>query len=635
MGTEHLLAPVRLGPLELANRILMPPLSTRLVAPDGGVGPREVAFLAARARGGAGLVMTGPYLVSAELEPPAGMHRVDSDVYLPGLSRLADAVHDGGARLGVQLSPGAGRLGVVRPGAVPVSASAVPSRDPAVTCRALTSAEVELLVHRFGEAAARVAAAGADLVDVHAHAGFLVDQFLSAAWNHRDDAWGGSVERRAAFAVALVRAAKQAAPGLAVSVRLAVEHGFPGGRELAESTRVAHLLAEAGADLLLAEDGGPWSPGRMAPVHYLGTGTHLRTASALAAAVPVPVAVAGAMTPDLAERALAAGQVALVGMGRALVADPDLPARLAAGRPDRVRPCVRCNLCLDAVRAGDPVRCAVNPAAGTEAVRHAPAATRARHVVVVGGGPAGLEAARTAALRGHVVDLYEAGPVLGGVLARASSPTFKPEMAALVRWYRTELAELGVTVHLERPVRPGSRVLAAADAVVVATGGRPRRPEGTGGLDGAHVHDVLDVAAVPAGAAVVVVGGGASGADAALDLARRGHAVVLVEAGDEVATSLGSARGSLLAALAERDVRVLTATVVTEVRSDGVHVDGPDGRQVLPAGAVVLALGVRPDRELVVDAALEDPRVHVVGDCAEPGTLADAIGSGFRAALAI
>jgi len=634
----HLLAPGRIGSLELANRILFPPISTRMTGADGAVSPRETAYLAARAAGGAGLVVTGALLAATDFEPPSGlMPRVDDDAFLPALRRMVDAVHAAGGRISAQLSPGTGRLGPAEPGrGAPVSASATPwVRDPAVACRPLDVAELELLVRRAGQAAARLASVGVDAIDLHGHSGALVDQLLTALWNHRTDAYGGSVARRTRFAVELVTAVRAAAPGLPVSFRLTVAHHLPGGRELAESIEIAALLRDAGVDLLVVEEGGPPSPAVMAPPNYLPAGLHLAGAAALRAAVGIPVAVAGAMTPDLAEAALAAGQVDLVGFGRALVADPDLPRALAAGEPGAARPCVRCNACFDAVRAGATLVCAVNPQVGLEAVPLL-RATRPQRVVVVGGGPAGLEAARVAALRGHRVDLHERRDQLGGVLVDAARPAFKHELASLVPWYRDRLAELGVTVHLGRAVDRSSPALAAADVVVVATGGLPVRPA-IGGLDRADVLDVMDVhGGAAVGRRVVVAGGGLTGADVALALALDGHAVTLVEVQDAIVPGRATVnRGAVLARLADAGVVLLPSTSVLGKHDDGVHVDGPLGREVLAADTLVLALGVRPSTELVGSGAVEDPRVHLVGDCLQPSTVGAAVHSGYRAALAI
>ncbi len=638
--TSALFLPARFGRLTVPNRIVLAPLSTRMTGSDGSVSAREIAYLATRARGGAGLLVSGPMMSSTDFEPFSGaMPRADDDAFLPALRRLAEAVHGAGGLLSVQLSPGSGRLGPPGPGgAAPVSASPTPwMRDPGLTCRPLAEAEIESAVRQFGEAAERLARAGVDAIDVHGHGGYLVDQFLSGLWNGRTDAWGGSVEGRARFATELVRAAKAAAPGLPVSFRLATVHHLPGGRQLAESLEIAALLENAGIDLLIAEEGAAMAPARMAPPVYVPQAAHLDSAAALARALHVPVMVAGSLTPERAAKAVRDGEITFVGLGRALLADPDLPRALAAGRPDRVRPCVRCNACLDAIRSGRTLGCAVNPLAGRETTVAVRPAARPRRVAVIGGGPAGLEAARVAALRGHLVDLYDAGSRLGGLLTRAATPAFKAELRDLVRWYEGRLAELDVTVHLGRPVRAGSSVLQSADEVVVATGAHPVRPVDLPGLEREDVLDVLDVhGGAPVGHRVVVAGGGFAGGDVALTLAMEGHEVTLVEAEEELAPGVASVgRAALLAALEARGVRIRTSHRLVAWRDDGVHVLHDEDVEVLPADTLVLALGLRAGGDLVSAGAVEDPRVWVIGDAREPGDVGTAIRAGFDAALAL
>ena len=642
MGSfPHLMAPGMFGPLELPNRIVMPPMRVRLAHADGTPSSRDRAFYAARARGGAGLVFVGAMLVSTEHESPGrNASRVDADDFVPHLRYLTDGVHDAGGRIGAQLTVGAGRVGGPEPGReAPVSASDNSwTANPVVTCRALHADEIRALVERFGEAAARAAEAGFDAIDVNARGGHLVDQFLTPVWNRRTDAYGGSLENRARFATELIRAAKDAAPGLPVSVRLTLTHHVPGGRELAESVDIARLLVAAGADVLVTDDGAAEATHWAVPPMYLSPAPSLGDAAALRAAVGAPVMATGSLGPEIAEKALADGEIDFAGMGRSLVADPELPRKLAADALGSVRPCARCNVCLGHVQGGMPIMCAMNPQAGYETLRAVTPAPRAKRVVVVGGGPAGLEAARVAALRGHSVHLYERSEHLGGLLRRAAEPDFKAEARAAVDWWAGALRSLGVTVHLDREVNLGSSVLRGADEVVLATGGQPVHPRGVSGLDRPWVVDVhsMDVDADVPGPRVVGAGGGSSGADAALHLATKGFDVTVLEAGDDIGADIFEVnRNALLRCLVEAGVGVLTGWRVLAIEDHGVLAQGPDGPVHLPADTVVTAFGTRPDMALSGAAYREDPRVHVVGDCVEPGDVGDAVHSGFEAAVGL
>ncbi|MCV2394721.1 FAD-dependent oxidoreductase [Actinotalea sp. M2MS4P-6] len=633
---QHVLSPAVVGGLELKNRVIMPPMGTAMSTPEGFFSERQAAYYAERARGGVALVVTELTSTCTTYENMGGLARMDADECIPGLAQVADAVHAVGGLLAVQLTPGQGRNNpAFTPETPPVSASDNPSYwNPAVLCRPLETEEVRAIVRSVGEAAARCAAAGADWIDVHGHTGYLLDQFLGRQWNRRTDEYGGSVENRTRFATEIIQAVKAAAPGLPVSFRLSVLNHVSGGRDVAEAQQIALLLQEAGLDLLMADDGSYDAMDWVFPPYYLGDDCMVPSARAMKEVLSIPVMAVGNLTPESAEAVLAAGDADFVGVGRGHIADPAWVGKLASGSRADIRPCIRCNqMCIGNVFAGGSLGCAVNPEAGNELTLSIERAPASKRVVVVGAGPAGLEAARVAGLRGHTVDVYEQADHIGGVLWPAASPDFKRELRGMVGWWEGQLAGLPVTVHTGTRIDASSPELDGADDIVVATGSLPLEPR-IPGIDGPNVVDVLAAhQGATLGHRVVVAGGGLSGADLALELAHDGHDVTLVEMADDIAQDmLFLNRLPLLRQLAEADVRLLTQHKVTAVDASGVTVVGPDGPVAVEADTVVAAFGVRPATSLV-DALAGRSGVHPVGDCVTPAKVGEAVNAGYRVAV--
>lgn len=633
-----LLSPAHWGPVPVRNRVFMPAMGMHMVAEDGGFSDQEIAFQAVRAAGGAGLLTTGCMVSQDVYEPGAeALVKATHDGYIPRMRELTDAVHARGGKILAQLTSAFGRNVEPREGFQPFSASEVPLfYDPSVMCRALTVDEIAGIVELYGAAAARCIAAGFDGIDIHAHTGYLPDQFMSAEWNHRTDQYGGSLENRMRFPVELIQATRAAiGPDCAISFRLTVDQKIAGGRTVADACEMAPILAEAGIDVLSLDVGSYDAMQWICPSYYAGDNPNLELFAAVSKTVDVQVAVSGSVTPEVAEREIAAGTYDFMGSGRALIADPEWPNKLTAGRAMDIRPCIRCNeMCMGNVMRGEAVTCSVNPQAGRELVQTVEPATARKHLVVIGGGPAGMEAARVAALRGHQVDLYEKQDTLGGVLEPAARAEFKAELHKMVDWWAHQLPELGVDVHLGVEVKADLPGLTQADEVVVATGSRPVMPP-IPGIDLPHVMDVLDfhLAGEPAGRQVVVCGGGLSGCDAALELARHGKDVTVVEMLDAVATNLTyQTRLMLLEELGAAGVTVLTGSRVTSITTDAVHIAGTNGTAALPADTVIAAFGVVGERHLageLVAAGVDESRIAVIGDAATPAKVAEAVHAGF------
>ncbi|MFC1961472.1 FAD-dependent oxidoreductase [Chloroflexota bacterium] len=642
---KKLFEPGRIGRLELKNRLIMAPMGMGgLIQPDGTLSQRAIDYLVERARGGVGLILTTFPRVTRVIESQRLWWYIDDAA---GLKKLADGVHSHGAKVAVQMSPGFGRVANPKdPRATGPADVVAPSPlpcffDASIMARALTVGEIEQIVQAFEVGAGIIRSAGIDAVEVHGHEGYLLDQFKTALWNQRADKYGGDLTGRMKFSMELIRAIKAGAgDDFPVIYRFGLEHHLSGGREIPEGLEIARRLEVAGVDALEVDAGcyeTTWWPH---PTQYQPPGCMVDLAEKTKKVVKIPVMTVGKLGyPELAERILQEGKADFIVLGRSLIADPEWANKTKETRFDDIRPCL-CDHdgCSARTKGGKPLSCTVNPAAGIEKEYTITLAARKKNVLVVGGGPGGMEAAIVAASRGHKVTLWEKKQTLGGNLIPASAPDFKGDYRRLTAYLSTQLKKLDVSVELGKEATPELIQAMKPDVVFFATGSIPVIPQ-ISGVHKRHVITAVDLllGEKKVGESVVVLGGGLVGCETALDLAQKVKRVTIVEQQQDVAVDMfWRNRNHLIKLLAAADVAIWTNTKALEITDEGLVVADTNGRRMmLEADTILLAVGYQPNRELFEVSKDRVKEAYAIGDCVQTRKLIDAIWEGFAAARLI
>lgn len=666
----HLFAPLQVGPLKLRNRVIMCSMHTRFELLDH-TAERQVAFYGARARGGVALIVTGGYAPTSAGRIDETTEILDAGADLAAHRLVTDEVHASGAFICAQILH-AGRYAQVPE---PVGAGTEPSPINRREIRALEDSEVDGVVDSFVDSARAAREAGYDGVEVMGSEGYLLTQFICTRTNQREGRYGGSFDKRISLAttiVARIRAALGA--GFAIIFRISALDLVEGGLSAHETAALARALEAAGADMLSTGIG--WHEARVPTIaHMVPRGAFRFATSRLQRAVTIPVAATNRInTPDLAEQMVAGGEAAAVALARPFLADPEFVAKAEAGRGDEINTCIACNqACLDYIFAQRTVSCLVNPFAGREFELRLEPAALARNVAVVGSGAAGLACALTAAERGHSVTLFEQAERIGGQLNLAANVPGKEDFRETLRYFRTRLERLGVTVELNRAVRAAD-LGAHYDAVIVATGVTPRALQ-IAGLDHRSVTTytkLLNGTTAP-GSRVAVVGAGGIGFDVA-DFLTASHGALehdadafleewAIDQDPQAAGGLGPVQPvhsgprevwmlqrsdkrfgrrlalttgwALKAALARRGVQQLGGVTYERVDDDGLHIRVNGQARTLDVDQVVVCAGQEPNAALAVELASVPIETHIIGGAHEASQLdaLRAIEHGTRVAL--
>ncbi len=656
MTLSNLFEPGSIGTMEIRNRLVFPPMGAGLADSSGRVNDRVVDYCVARARGGVGLFIVEAASISPEGRVVADQLAVYDDVYVPGLKRLAEAVKNEGARVALQLHHAGRRARRLATGVQPVAPSPIAIYGGEVPGE-LTVEEVERLVEAFGEGARRAKEAGFDAVEVHAANGHLVAQFLSPLTNKRRDKYGGDLESRARFALDIcLRIREKAGVGYPLLYRLSADEFIKGGNTPKDAQRIARLLVGRGVNAIhtsaayvaSSEEGyiAALMPGSFGPMAY-PNGHLIHLAQAIKQAVDVPVIGVGRITdPRLADQFLREGKADFISMGRALLADPELPRKAAQGKFEDIRKCIGCNVCIMGPMAGGHLVCTVNTELGREREYQMRPAQTPKRVVIVGGGPGGMEAARVAALRGHRVTLLERMDHLGGNLISASAVSFKQTIAEFLYYLTTQLAKLPVEVKLRKEATAETVLSLNPEAVIVAAGARTVLPEipGTNRDTVSNAVDVLSRAR-EVGDKVVVVGGKMIGCETAVFLAQRGKSVTLVtRRSSDFGLKEGLAvdmepflrRWFLFDLWPSLDIGVVAKSTFQEVTDRGLVVRGIEGDcRLIEADSIVFALDLVSSREMETSLSGRVAQLHMIGDCVRPREIVNAVHEGAAVARSI
>jgi len=643
-GLSHLMEPITVRGLVLKNRVVMPPMGTNLANKDATVSEALLAYVRRRAQAGPGLIITeiaSVHETGSLIDTELGIH---NDRFIPGLARIAGAIHEGGAAAGIQLHHGGRECFFLLSQGRALGPSSVPSVIYGMAPREMTREDMRMIRDAFAAAAFRAKEAGFDLVEIHAAHGYLLCQFLSPLANRRTDEYGSTMENRARYVVEVIEAVRASVgESFPVSVRLSVEESIKGGYTVQDMLGVIPLFVNAGADIIHASIGTYGSPAGVtsAPVEF-EAGFNAQRARLVKSVVDVPVIAVGRFTdPRLADEVIARGDADLVSLGRQFLADPDFLPKALRGEFDDIRACLACNQgCIERLMfEGGSVRCAINPQTGQELLYPQQRKGPSKTVWVAGAGPAGLTSALEAARLGHRVTVFEKERDVGGQIRYASVPPFKGVYSDWIGWLERMARRSGVEIRtgvaLDRETLREGR----PDHVVVATGGEKVVPD-VEGIDLPHVYDAWEILSgrVEPGSRVVVIGAGLIGMETADFLCDAVASVVVVEALKRPPVSKLTSHGYMLhKRLRDAGCTLVFGAQVTKIEPGSVVVVGQGGQEstIEPVDQVVVAVGLRPKRELAdVCAGLGIP-CSVVGDANMPRRIIEATEEGARAAWEI
>lgn len=656
---DLLLSPLKIGNLTLKNRIISAPTSLAEMGPGGVYSPENIAYYELRAKGGAAIVNVGEAVAHGATGPDhPSMVTLDNPSAVPSMYDLVSTIHKYGAYASIEFGHGGKRCNpIFLPGHVlPVGPCDIFDDKGNQTVRGMDRKLMDDVIGGYRRSAANCAMAGFDILTIHAGHGWLLAQFLSPLSNHRTDEYGGSRENRCRFVIEVLKAVRQGAPKCLIELRISGSELTAGGYDLAEGVELCKML-EPYVDMFnisagVMEDLYTWI--LMHPSMFVPQGVNVYLAEAVKKAVKKPVSCVGAISdPDKMEEILENGQADLVALGRALVADPDLPNKIRDGKTDEIRRCLRCYSCQGQMMKTRNILCTVNPVIGQEYDAKYRLPARNKHkVAVIGGGPGGMQAAITCAERGHEVALYEKTDALGGALKFAEHETFKHDLFRFAKWQEHQLELKGIPVHLNTEVTTEFLDGLDVDTVICAVGADPIIPSQFGIPGDNYVLGTdLFEEGVTLGKEIVIMGGGLVGCETALHLAEEGHKVTVIEMAPDIAMETTAAHRRALKVrmglhpneAGGKDTQpglvppvLQVSTKCKEITAEGVIAVTPEGEEKLfKADTVICALGLRPKASLV-DELRKTRHVFIpIGDCTRTQQVTQAVRAGYDTAVSL
>ena len=647
MAFKKLLSPIDIGTLHLKNRIVMPAMGTGYAAEDGSATERLIDYFVARAAGGAALLIVEATAVHPRGRIFKGECGMFDDRHIPGFQRLTRAVHDSDGKIVMQIAHGGRQTKSALIGDQPLAPSPIPA--PALcteTPRAMTIDEIQVVVRSFGEAARRVKEAGFDAVEIHGAHGYLINQFLSQNANHRTDSYGGSLKNRARLAIETVSEVKKSVGSeIPVFFRLNGEDYIKGGCTLNEAVEITPWLIQAGADVVHVSAGVYGSDPPTIPLIGSECGCFAPLSRAVKEVATVPVIASGRIkSPLLAEKILEQGTADLISMGRALMADPDLVIKIRAQKLEEIRPCVGCGqACIERLWGGikkvenDPISCVVNPVMGRERAWALHPASQRKRLLVIGGGPGGIQAAIAAAQRGHEVALCERNKELGGNLRLAAMIPGREEFSEYLDYLFGEINRLGVEVSLNREVNPEYLQETNPDAVILATGAPFQRMK-IPGTDPERIFTAADIFTGKSDLSdhTVVLGANQIGLETALLLSNQGKDVTVVEEGDHFAPDMGPiGRFDLLNSLKKWKVEVFKQARLISADNSKAEIMVSEREHHIKGDFSIVSVEQVSNNRLSKEIESTGIPCHVIGDALRPRKALEAIEEGYGAAMKI